>query len=61
MGVPPMSLTGILPVIVVSFCLFLSWQKSNDNKDTGGTTVRLMGKMPMLRMKKQPKNWRQNE
>jgi hypothetical protein len=56
-----MSLTGILPVIVVSFCLFLSWQKSNDNKDTGGTPVRLMGKMPMLRMKKQPKNWRQNE
>jgi hypothetical protein len=42
MGVPPMSLTGVSPVVVF-------FPLSPDNsKDTGGTPVRLMGKMPML-------------
>ena len=48
-----MSPMGILPMV----CLFLLFlfllsqnNKSNDNsKDTGGTPVILMGKMPMLR------------
>jgi hypothetical protein len=49
MGVPPMSLTGILPVCV-AFSFLLSWHShgSRNCKDTGGTPVRLMGKMPML-------------
>jgi hypothetical protein len=48
MGVPPMSTT---PVRAWLFLLFLFLQDSDNNKDTGRMPVRLMGKMPMLRLR----------
>jgi hypothetical protein len=49
MGVTPMSPTGILPVLVAASFLFLPLHNNGKSKDTGGTPVILMGKMPMLR------------
>ncbi len=53
MGVPPMSLTPVRACPV--FLLFFDWRNNNNNssssKDTGGTPVVLMGKMPMLRFR----------
>jgi hypothetical protein len=46
MGVPPMSITGILPVSLPLPLLFAKEEAEKTN--TGETPVRLMGKMPML-------------
>ena len=57
MGVPPMSLTGILPVIYCFFCfLFFLFDviRNNNGKDMGRMPMLLMGRMPMLLMGETP-------
>jgi hypothetical protein len=51
MGVPPMSYTGVPPVCVVSCVSVLGGNCNSRSKDTGRMPVRLMGKMPMLRLR----------
>ena len=49
MGVSPMSLTGILPVVLLLPFRLLVREETKETETTGGTPVGLMGKMPMLR------------
>jgi hypothetical protein len=53
-GILPVSLTGVSPVVVfVSSVSSLANNNNNVNsKDTAGTAVRLMAKMPMILMAK---------
>jgi hypothetical protein len=51
MGILPMSLTGVPPVVAVAFVVLPMKKKKKQKKQqiTGKMPVRLMGKMPMLR------------
>ena len=54
MGILPMSLTGVSPVVVF-FCFSVSSLENNNSsnsKDTAGTAVILMARMAMLRVGK---------